>query len=172
MEDYQLCGGLGGYYLGDTSGASGTLGLGGEGAPNISGGGGGGGYYGGGGGFYGGGGGGSSFTDSTLTFNTIHTQGFQNGDGYVLISWNAPLCYSLTRTSISVTVQSLPAPDSLSATPSTITCGGNTQISAKSQGNIIRWWDSVAGKLFGFIPQWRLFHSESSNNDNLLCRSI
>jgi pimeloyl-ACP methyl ester carboxylesterase len=69
-------------------GTAGTLGQGGVGGNgNRAGGGGGGGYYGGGGGggcLYGsGGGGGSSYSAGT---NTIHTQGFQSGDGQVTIS--------------------------------------------------------------------------------------
>jgi hypothetical protein len=50
------------------------------------GGGGGGGYFGGGGGSWGAGGGGSSYT-STIATNVIHTQGFQMGNGQVIISW-------------------------------------------------------------------------------------
>jgi hypothetical protein len=59
--------------------------------------GGGAGWYGGGAGFAGdyrsvgtqcaGGGGGSSYTDSSLCSNVIHTQGYRNGEGYVTISF-------------------------------------------------------------------------------------
>ena len=71
------------------SGTSGTLGQGGVGGNgNRAGGGGGGGYFGGGGGggclFGSGGGGGSSFSSGT---NTIHTPGFQSGDGQVTITF-------------------------------------------------------------------------------------
>jgi|GEM_PF-6670225 len=73
------------------NGGSGTLGQGGIGGNgNRAGGGGGGGYYGGGGGggcdFGSGGGGGSSYSAGT---NTIHTQGYQTGDGQIVIS-NVP----------------------------------------------------------------------------------
>ena len=61
---------------------SGSLGNGGNGSG--MGGGGGGGYYGGGGGGSGGGGGGSSYTESTAT-GVVHTQGFQSGDGEIII---------------------------------------------------------------------------------------
>ena len=52
----------------------------------VGGAGGGGGYYGGGAGSVASGGGGSSFT-GVGTSNVTHTQGFQNGDGQVIISW-------------------------------------------------------------------------------------
>lgn len=93
----QSAGGTGGSG-GDGSGGTGTLGLGGgvpyyysEGRAGA----GGAGYYGGGGGgyyardskwFYAGGGGGSSYTGSNCS-NVVHTQGYQNGDGYVTISY-------------------------------------------------------------------------------------
>ena len=69
------------------SGSSGSLGQGGLGGNgDRAGGGGGGGYYGGGGGggctFGSGGGGGSSYSAGT---DTIHTQGYQTGDGQVII---------------------------------------------------------------------------------------
>lgn len=79
--------------------ANGTLGLGGNGgylAWNALGGAGGAGYYGGGGGSvhdvnkvgitYSGGGGGSSYTDSSICSNVVHTQGFRDGAGYITIS--------------------------------------------------------------------------------------
>ena len=71
-----------------TPGALGQGGIGGDG--NRSGGGGGGGFYGGGGGggclFGAGGGGGSSYSAG---LNTSHTQGFQIGDGQVIITFSA-----------------------------------------------------------------------------------
>lgn len=84
-------GGQGDYYGG--SGANGTLGLGGAGASSGAGGNGGAGYYGGGGAAYGtyydswggGGGGGSSYTSSACS-NVVHTQGYQNGAGYIKIT--------------------------------------------------------------------------------------
>ena len=73
------------------AGKDGTLGLGGNGA--TVGGAGGAGYYGGGGAGYasyygnwgGGGGGGSSYTSSACS-NVVHTQGYQNGAGYIKIT--------------------------------------------------------------------------------------
>lgn len=54
------------------------------------GGGGGGGWYGGGAGLlFGTGGGGSSYTDPSIT-SIIHTQGVNDGDGYMVIYWQAP----------------------------------------------------------------------------------
>ena len=146
MGGSQTSGGVGGHCLPDTTfqipgyyAQSGSLGIGGGGGA----GGGGGGYYGGGSGCEGGGGGGSSYTDSLITKNTVHTQGFQNGNGYVIISWNAPLCISATRVSVTVTVQAATAPTGLAANPATITCSGSTLLSAISATNIIRWWDAT-----------------------------
>jgi len=86
----------GGNSDGWASGGNGTLGLGGNGgylASNARGGAGGAGYYGGGGGSvhdvnkvgitFSGGGGGSSYTDSSICSNVVHTQGFQDGAGYI-----------------------------------------------------------------------------------------
>lgn len=92
----QSAGGAGGIH-GDfygVDGQNGTLGLGGVGGESSHGGGtGGAGYYGGGGaaaGWYadywgGGGGGGSSYTSSDCS-NVTHTQGYQNGAGYITIT--------------------------------------------------------------------------------------
>ena len=91
----QTAGGKYGQY-GDfygASGASGALGLGGAGASGGAGGNGGAGYYGGGGAangsfldyWGGGGGGGSSYTSSACS-NVVHTQGYQNGAGYIKIT--------------------------------------------------------------------------------------
>ncbi len=79
------------------SGAVGSLGLGGPGAAHSAvGGAGGSGWYGGGGGAAGytkkagnygaGGGGGSSYTHPDLCSKVEHTQGYNNGDGYVIIT--------------------------------------------------------------------------------------
>lgn len=73
-------------------GSAGSLGLGGNGSNSASGAGGAG-YYGGGGGGHsayaatwgGNGGGGSSYTSSTCS-NVVHTQGYQNGAGYITIT--------------------------------------------------------------------------------------
>lgn len=71
-------GSLGSGGQGDNSGCGVTCG---------SGGGGGGGYYGGGGGSLGPGGGGSSYTDPILVTGVLHTQGFQIGDGEVIVDF-------------------------------------------------------------------------------------
>ncbi|NOQ74673.1 MAG: T9SS type A sorting domain-containing protein [Crocinitomix sp.] len=66
----------------------GSLGLGGDGSGDCAGGGGGGGgYYGGGGACFSGGGGGSSYTDPAA-IDIVHTQGYQNGGGMIVISYN------------------------------------------------------------------------------------
>jgi hypothetical protein len=65
----------------------GSLGIGGKGSGDAAGGGGGGGgYYGGGGACFSGGGGGSSYTDTTAT-SVVHTQGYQEGDGMIILSY-------------------------------------------------------------------------------------
>ncbi len=65
----------------------GSLGLGGNGSGDCAGGGGGGGgYYGGGGACFSGGGGGSSYTDPSAT-DVAHEQGYQNGEGMIIISY-------------------------------------------------------------------------------------
>ncbi len=84
----QVSGGIGG--IGSTwsqpNAIDGSLGLGGSGQGwSGGGGGGGGGYFGGGGGFIGGGGGGSNYADVGATAVT-HTQGYQTGNGQVVIT--------------------------------------------------------------------------------------
>jgi hypothetical protein len=65
----------------------GSLGIGGNGSGDgAGGGGGGGGYYGGGGACFGAGGGGSSYTHVSAT-DVVHTQGYQTGNGQIVISW-------------------------------------------------------------------------------------
>ena len=81
-------GGAGGTYAGYASGSSGSSGTGGAGASNTNGGGGGGGYYGGGGASWWGGGGGSSYTHPTLASSVTHTQGFQSGNGSIVITYS------------------------------------------------------------------------------------
>ena len=85
----QVCVGTGGTGGTQTAGgtANGALGVGGS----ITGGtqaasAGGGGWYGGGANDGSGGGGGSSYTVSTAT-GVVHTQGFQDGDGVIIVSW-------------------------------------------------------------------------------------
>lgn len=73
-----------------SSGQAGSFGLGGQ----ATGGAGGAGWYGGGSGGsgsygdtdYGGGGGGSSYTNSSVCSNVVHTQGYRNGAGYITIT--------------------------------------------------------------------------------------
>lgn len=100
----QTAGGAGGKWTASGSvwrsdGGDGALGLGGFGGnarDYVNGGAGGAGYYGGGGGGAmhwskgnggGAGGGGSSYTDSTLCSNVVHTQGYRDGAGYINISY-------------------------------------------------------------------------------------
>lgn len=87
----QTAGGSGGWGLNSTGGA-GTFGLGGSNTAGWTAGAGGAGWYGGGAGgsgaadsvwSRGGGGGGSSYTDPTLCSEVEHTQGYQNGNGYI-----------------------------------------------------------------------------------------
>lgn len=87
----QTSGGNGGVSVGFT-GNNGTLGFGGDGssADGGSGAGGGGGYYGGGAGGIGAGAGGSSFASATLTSSVTFTQGYQEGNGQVTITADAP----------------------------------------------------------------------------------
>lgn len=93
-----LMGGSGGYSNGGTAAARGVLGLGGAGgsASYSGGGGGGGGYFGGGGGGAdnatcctdgGGGGGGSSHTNPDYVSEYFHTQGANQGNGYIKLSY-------------------------------------------------------------------------------------
>ena len=81
------------YTSSGTTGQYGTFGLGGNGSSWSSGGAG---WYGGGGGstnghnaqyWHSGGGGGSSYTDENLCSNVVHTQGFNDGSGYITISF-------------------------------------------------------------------------------------
>lgn len=97
----QAAGGTGGTYSGWCTASNGALGLGGAGGTCTNGGGGGGGgYYGGGGATWAGGGGGSSF----LSGGT-HTQGYQTGNGQVVISWSGGGgCTASTRVPVTVTV--------------------------------------------------------------------
>jgi len=82
----QSAGGAGGMYPGYCQAAAGTSGAGAPGCAGAGGGGAGGGWFGGGGGSWNGGAGGSSFTSAAAT-NVVHTQGFQPGNGQVIITW-------------------------------------------------------------------------------------
>ena len=81
----QSAGGAAGCNALDGCVGAGSLGQGGNtnDAHYNAGGGGGGGYYGGGGGLNASGGGGSSYCDGVTCFSPTHTQGYENGDGYV-----------------------------------------------------------------------------------------
>jgi PKD-like domain/Glycine rich protein/Secretion system C-terminal sorting domain len=79
---------------------AGSSGQGGNGAGDgAGGGGGGGGYFGGGGSCFAGGGGGSSYTAPTVT-GVTHTQGFNSGNGQVIISYTAGGSIPTTPTGI------------------------------------------------------------------------
>ncbi len=132
-------------YTGD--GGAGTLGVGGSsicipsglstcscsGTGCVSGGGGGGGYYGGGAGLsFAGGAGGSSYTDPGAT-NVVHTQGYQTGNGQIIIT---VLCDPLT-----VTVSS------------SIVCDGDmVTLDATSSGTGTITWDNGITNNTSFIP--------------------
>ncbi|MCZ8286057.1 MAG: glycine-rich protein, partial [Bacteroidia bacterium] len=86
---------------GTSPATAGSLGQGGNaGGAGTASGGGGGGYYGGGGAAYGGGGGGSSYAAPSAT-PVVHTQGYQNGTGLVIISYG-PLPVAVNSTSLNV----------------------------------------------------------------------
>ena len=128
----QVTGGAGGVIGGYVSGTAGSLGLGGFGGTDGSGGGGGG-YYGGGGGAWAGGGGASSYTDAVLCSGTVHTQGYNVGDGMVVIT---ELCLGLTT--------------SVSATD---VCDGETvTLSASSTGSGTVTWDGGVTDGVAFTP--------------------
>jgi hypothetical protein len=126
----------------------GSFGLGGP-ANSTSGGGGGGGWYGGGGArYYAGGGGGSSHANAVLNSNISHTQGFQSGNGQVVISWNAISCAS-PRTAIPIATSGPLSAPTVSGNTSII-CGQTTALTASGTGSILRWYtDSVGGTLLG-----------------------
>jgi len=123
----QSAGGLGGQWSGYAIAANGALGIGGAGGAGSSGGGGGAGFYGGGGGSWSGGGGGSSFTDPSITTNSTHTQGFNTGDGQVIIT---EVCFALT-TNIS----------------SSMVCDGEmvTLDATSINGGVITWDNNIIG---------------------------
>ncbi len=82
----QSKGGLGGIYYNSAFAESGTFGMGGASSAGTTGGGGGGGWYGGGGGAFGDGAGGSSFAAKQIQ-NVQHSQGTNEGNGYVTIRY-------------------------------------------------------------------------------------
>ncbi|MBX7240096.1 MAG: T9SS type A sorting domain-containing protein [Bacteroidia bacterium] len=143
---------------GGVSGSAGASGIGGAGATgdyDVSGGGGGGGYFGGGGGggassgsgvAAGGGGGGSSYITGLTGGST--TQGYQTGNGQIIISWSGSSGCPSARTPVTVTLDAtVPSPATLvTATPSTISCSGATvNLSAISSGNTIQWYTVPTG---------------------------
>ncbi len=91
----QAGGGLPATYAGWSPGTAGTLGVGGNGSVQGVSGGGGGGYYGGGGGVWTGGGGGSSYTNPLYASGVTHTQGYNNGDGQITLSYTLPGTYTI-----------------------------------------------------------------------------
>ncbi len=94
---YDGCAGAGSFGIGGNSGS---------GSGNY-GGAGGGGWYGGGGGTLGGcGGGGSSYTNPLYFQNVVHTQGANNDDGKLIISYNAS-CSNASRIPVTVAVTSV-----------------------------------------------------------------
>ncbi len=118
----QVAGGVGGTSTSCLwNGFNGTLGIGGNSYTTYASGGGGGGYYGGGGGHNGmSGAGGSNYAVPTAS-SVVHTQGFQTGNGAIYILYN-PICTSASRTSVTVTVNSVPT---ISVTSGAI-CAGNS----------------------------------------------
>jgi hypothetical protein len=126
---------------GGAGAGNGTLGNGGTGTHSSStrtGGGGGGGYFGGGGASSrGGGGGGSSFTDN-LSSNVVHSQGFQSGNGQILLNWSAVSCSS-PRIPVALDVDTNVVAPTVSGVTSII-CGQTTQLTATATGGSIRWY--------------------------------
>ncbi|HRK27875.1 MAG TPA: HYR domain-containing protein [Chitinophagales bacterium] len=109
----QSAGGTGGTFSGYCTASNGTLSTGGNGGTCTNGGGGGGGgYYGGGGATWSGGGGGSNYLPGGT-----HTQGFQTGNGQVIISWSGGSSCPSTRVPVTVTYGDTQDP--------TITCPSN-----------------------------------------------
>ena len=156
MGGSQTLGGMGA----SSGGASGTLGIGGNAYASYGGGGGGGGYYGGGGGYEeGGGGGGSNYYSSTGTSNVVTYQGTISGNGQIVINWNIIGCVSTSRTPISVIINPISSQlSNVTATPSTISCGGTSSLNATLSGYTIGWFNASSGGT-------RLSTSLSGTND-------
>jgi hypothetical protein len=118
----QGAGGAAGFFSGYCGAFAGVLGNGGNGGPcTNSGGGGGGGYYGGGGGVWSGGGGGSNYLP-----NGTHTQGFQSGNGQVILTGVG--CVSPSRGMVVVNVN--PSPTVTITGPTQICIGGTVNLTA------------------------------------------
>ena len=110
----QNIGGLGGIYYNSAFAESGTFGKGGSSSAGTTGGGGGGGWYGGGGGAFGDGAGGSSYAAKTVQ-NVKHTQGINEGNGYVTIRYKlskAPSEVLLTNKKAKKNLRIFPNPTS------------------------------------------------------------
>jgi gliding motility-associated-like protein len=89
----------------------------------LTAGGGGGGYYGGGGGTVGsGGGGGSSYTDPTVCLNVVHTQGYNNGNGVLLITYNTCGACTAVAYTLADTITVNPVLTASVAISSAVTC--------------------------------------------------
>ncbi|RYY40479.1 MAG: HYR domain-containing protein [Chitinophagaceae bacterium] len=105
----QTGGGFRGNRFGVYFGSGGSFGFGGAaGEWGRHGGGGGGGWLGGGGSVYGGGGGGSSYTSPAHILNVSHWQGYNEGNGQLVISYGAA-CIAPQRQPVEVTVTPAPA---------------------------------------------------------------
>ena len=137
----QAAGGQGATCYGAPSGSFGQGGSAWGGCCGYPGGGGGGGWYGGGGGaYYGGGGGGSSYVSPTLTSNVTHTQGDQNGNGQITLSYVKSYCSS-TRVPVSLIVSPLAAPVTQG---DSVTCGTPVTLTATSNSTV-SWFDAPIG---------------------------
>ena len=145
----QTAGGQGATCYGAPSGQFGQGGNAWSGCCPQQGGGGGGGWYGGGGGaYYGGGGGGSSYVNPNLTSNVTHSQGDQNGNGQVVISYVKSYCSS-TRVPLPITVTPLAAPVTQG---DSVTCGTPVTLTATSNSSV-SWYDApVGGNLVAIGP--------------------
>jgi len=111
---------------------------------NFGAGGGGGGFWGGGGGYCGGaGGGGSSFANATSTTDVIHSQGFQNGNGALTLSWSFPIPFCSSN--LVPVVINVNAPAFVSLLDDTITCGNPAQLTAIPNTGFVNWYNVPTG---------------------------
>ncbi len=127
---------------GTSPATAGILGIGGNaGGQGTASGGGGGGYYGGGGAAYGGGGGGSSYTDA-LAISVQHTQGFQDNDGQIMISYFNDECGAAYDKTFVYTIN--PTPTVVIPTDQNVLAGVKTKAvnfsSPTTGGNITYEW--------------------------------
>ena len=102
-------------YPGKVPASAGSLGNGGTSSIEGISGGGGGGYYGGGGGLFCGGGGGSSYTDAVKATLVAHTQGFNTGNGQMIINYNIPTTYNIVWDGVAHTAGFTDVTDALSS---------------------------------------------------------